>query len=76
MLWTAIAFSQRTDPNVVSVVYSGDVDASKEIILDKVKASPRVLNAETGAYCCIVPFRHHTRSIKPTLCVSPPEMAH
>ncbi|KAF8194196.1 mannosyltransferase [Pholiota molesta] len=29
---------QRTDPDVVSVVYSGDIDASKENIISKVKA--------------------------------------
>ncbi|CCM03735.1 uncharacterized protein FIBRA_05881 [Fibroporia radiculosa] len=38
VLWTAIAFLQRTEPNVVSVVYSGDTDASKQQIIDKVKA--------------------------------------
>ncbi|KAK1220674.1 asparagine-linked glycosylation protein [Marasmius sp. AFHP31] len=38
VLWTAIAAIQRTEPDVVSVVYSGDIDATKEEILDKVKA--------------------------------------
>jgi len=37
VLWTAIAAVQRTEPDVVSVVYSGDVDASKEEIIAKVK---------------------------------------
>ena len=37
MLWTAIAAIQRTEPDVVSVVYSGDVDATKEQIIEKVK---------------------------------------
>jgi ALG11 mannosyltransferase N-terminus len=37
VLWTAIAALQRTDPNVVSVVYSGDVEATKEDIIAKVK---------------------------------------
>lgn len=37
MLWTAIAALQRSDPDIVSVVYSGDIDASKEEIIDKVK---------------------------------------
>ncbi|KAK2465284.1 hypothetical protein APHAL10511_002638 [Amanita phalloides] len=36
VLWTAIAAIQRTQPNVVVVVYSGDTDASKDDILDKV----------------------------------------
>ncbi|KAF9478207.1 mannosyltransferase [Pholiota conissans] len=38
VLWTAIAAIQRTDPDVVSVVYSGDTEASKESIISKVKA--------------------------------------
>lgn len=38
VLWTAIAAMQRTDPDVVSVVYSGDNDVRKENIIDKVKA--------------------------------------
>ncbi|KIY69521.1 glycosyltransferase family 4 protein [Cylindrobasidium torrendii FP15055 ss-10] len=37
VLWTAIVRSQRNEPNVVSVVYSGDIDASKEEIIAKVK---------------------------------------
>lgn len=36
VLWTAIAALQRTDPDVLSVVYSGDIDASKEQIISKV----------------------------------------
>ncbi|RDB14695.1 GDP-Man:Man(3)GlcNAc(2)-PP-Dol alpha-1,2-mannosyltransferase [Hypsizygus marmoreus] len=38
VLWTAIAALQRTEHDVVSVVYSGDVDASKIDIIAKVKA--------------------------------------
>ncbi|KAF9568744.1 mannosyltransferase [Agrocybe pediades] len=38
VLWTAIASMQRTEPNVISVVYSGDTDATKEEIIAKVKA--------------------------------------
>ncbi|KAI0320971.1 mannosyltransferase [Amylostereum chailletii] len=38
VLWTAIAFMQRTEPDVVSVVYSGDVNVTKEQIIEKVKA--------------------------------------
>ncbi|KAH8082473.1 mannosyltransferase [Cristinia sonorae] len=38
VLWTAIAFIQRTEPDILSVVYSGDTDATKEQILAKVKA--------------------------------------
>ncbi|KAI9513544.1 mannosyltransferase [Russula earlei] len=38
VLWTAIAYMQRTRPDVVCVVYSGDTDASKEQIIAKAKA--------------------------------------
>ncbi|KAF9262849.1 glycosyltransferase family 4 protein [Marasmius fiardii PR-910] len=38
VLWTAIASIQRNEPDVVSVVYSGDIDATKEDIIAKVKA--------------------------------------
>ncbi|KIP05207.1 glycosyltransferase family 4 protein, partial [Phlebiopsis gigantea 11061_1 CR5-6] len=38
VLWTAIALMQRTEPDVVSVVYSGDVDATKDDIIQKVKS--------------------------------------
>ncbi|KAH9974362.1 mannosyltransferase [Lactifluus volemus] len=38
VLWTAVAFMQRTEPDVISVVYSGDTDATKEQIIAKVKA--------------------------------------
>jgi alpha-1,2-mannosyltransferase len=37
VLWTAIAAMQRTDRTVVSIVYTGDTDASKEQIIAKVK---------------------------------------
>lgn len=40
VLWTAVAWLQREDPNVISLVYSGDYPtASKEEILAKVKVS-------------------------------------
>lgn len=39
MLWTAIAAMQHSDPNLLFVVYSGDVDASKEEIIAKAKVS-------------------------------------
>ncbi|KAG8959236.1 asparagine-linked glycosylation protein [Tulasnella sp. 419] len=38
VLWTAIAYLQRTAPNVVSVVYTGDTDVSKEEIISKAQA--------------------------------------
>lgn len=39
MLWTAIRDIQRFFPYVVSVVYTGDTNSSKEQILAKVKVS-------------------------------------
>jgi hypothetical protein len=37
VLWTAIAALQRNEPDVISVVYSGDIDATKQDIINKVK---------------------------------------
>ncbi|KAI0076731.1 glycosyltransferase family 4 protein [Panus rudis PR-1116 ss-1] len=38
VLWTAVALNQRTEPDIVNIIYSGDTDASKEDIILKVKA--------------------------------------
>ncbi|KJA23300.1 glycosyltransferase family 4 protein [Hypholoma sublateritium FD-334 SS-4] len=38
VLWTAIAAMQRTNPDAISAVYSGDTDATKAEIMSKVKA--------------------------------------
>ncbi|KAF5393470.1 hypothetical protein D9757_000670 [Collybiopsis confluens] len=38
VLWTAIAALQRSEPNTVPVVYTGDIDATKDEIIFKVKA--------------------------------------
>jgi alpha-1,2-mannosyltransferase len=37
VLWSAIAYLQRTNSHVVSAVYTGDTDATKEEIITKVK---------------------------------------
>ena len=42
VLWTAIAALQRTDPDVLSVIYTGDIDASKGKIIAKVKVKVAV----------------------------------
>ncbi|TFY83136.1 hypothetical protein EWM64_g876 [Hericium alpestre] len=39
VLWTAIVLTQRAEPDVVSVVYSGDKGVTKEQIIEKVKAN-------------------------------------
>ncbi|KAJ7134990.1 mannosyltransferase [Mycena crocata] len=38
VLWTAIAYIQRTHPDVLCVVYTGDTSATKSSILDKVQS--------------------------------------
>ena len=37
VMWTAIAALQRTDPDILSVIHPGDIDASKGKIIAKVK---------------------------------------
>ena len=44
MLWAAISAIQRKEPDIVSVVYSGDTDTTKEKIIEKVK----VRSSSTG----------------------------
>ena len=66
MLWTAIACVQRTDPEVVSVVYTGD-DVSKDAMIAKVEVrllashcqSSPLLTRLTGT------LRHHPRPWHP-----------
>jgi len=38
VLWAAVAHIQHTEPDIVSVVYTGDTDATKEEIIRKVKS--------------------------------------
>ncbi|KAG1761770.1 hypothetical protein EDD22DRAFT_1031025 [Suillus occidentalis] len=38
VIWTAIAVTQRTHPNCISSVYTGDVNVTKEQIIDQVEA--------------------------------------
>ncbi|KAH7907372.1 mannosyltransferase [Hygrophoropsis aurantiaca] len=38
VLWAAVASIQRDEPGIISVIYTGDVDATKQGIIDKVKA--------------------------------------
>lgn len=58
MLWTAVALMQRTEPDVVNVVYSGDVDASKDEIIQKVKVRVSVVATSDCTYRGIVKIRH------------------
>jgi len=43
VLWSAIAILQAKEPEIVSIIYSGDIDATKTQILDKVKVIGFVL---------------------------------
>lgn len=38
VLWTAIAALQRNERDIVSIVYTGDVDTSKQAIIDRIKS--------------------------------------
>ena len=49
---------QRTEPDVVNVVYSGDVDASKDEIIQKVKVRVSVVATSDCTYRGIVKIRH------------------
>lgn len=47
VLWSAIAYTQRTQPDTVCLVYSGDYPtASKEAILDRAQVRCRILSLE------------------------------
>lgn len=37
VLWTAVAHMQRTHPDIMCVIYSGDKGVGKEDIIEKVK---------------------------------------
>jgi len=39
VLWTAVSAVQRTEPDIITVIYTGDVDTSKQGILDSVKVT-------------------------------------
>jgi len=43
VLWSAIAVLQTKEPEIVSIIYSGDIGATKSQILDKVKVIAFVL---------------------------------
>ncbi|KAF8158434.1 mannosyltransferase [Crassisporium funariophilum] len=58
VLWTAIAAMQRTDPDIVSAVYSGDVDVTKEQIISKVKARFDITLESTSLHFVFLQSRH------------------
>lgn len=73
MLWTAIALIQRTEPDVISVVYSGDTDATKDEIISKVKVSlvlPFAASTRTPASLTTGPIRHRPIVFKSTFRLS------
>lgn len=74
---------QRTEPDVVCVVYSGDTDASKEQIIAKAKV--RVLALTTSGTCPyfppapapirVDPVRYHAGTALPSFCLPRVEVA-
>ena len=78
VLWTAVALMQRTEPDVISVVYSGDTDASKEQIIAKAKVRVRVTLRRyttlttSGA---VGPVRYHVGSALASFCLPRVEVA-
>jgi hypothetical protein len=54
VLWTAVALMQRTEPDVISVIYSGDTDATKEEIIAKAKVRPLVFPT-SPLHCPLLP---------------------
>lgn len=47
MLWAAVACVQREEPDVVCLIYTGDVQATKDEIVNKVKVG-----------CLVMPLVH------------------
>ncbi|KAF8515293.1 glycosyltransferase family 4 protein [Gautieria morchelliformis] len=58
VLWTAIAFLQRTEPDVISVVYSGDKGITKQDIIDKVKTRFNIPLNPTSLYFIFLESRN------------------
>ncbi|CDO72210.1 hypothetical protein BN946_scf184970.g62 [Trametes cinnabarina] len=58
VLWAAISALQRKEPEVVAVVYSGDTDATKEKIIDKVKARFDIELSPTTLHFVFLQSRH------------------
>ena len=82
MLWTAVALMQRTEPDVINVVYSGDTDASKEQIVAKAKVRARVSPAAAMPrincpypHVRVGPVRYHAGSALASFCLPRVEVA-
>ncbi|KAI5123105.1 hypothetical protein M0805_001461 [Coniferiporia weirii] len=58
VLWAAVALLQRTDPNVVSVVYSGDGDAGKDKIIAEVKFRFNIVLDPSSLHFVFLDTRH------------------
>ncbi|KAI0698166.1 mannosyltransferase [Cytidiella melzeri] len=58
VLWTAVAFIQRTEPDIITVVYSGDTDATKEEIIRKVKSRFDIELAPSTLHFIFLQKRH------------------
>ncbi|TFK27677.1 mannosyltransferase [Coprinopsis marcescibilis] len=58
VLWTAIASIQRAHPDVLSVVYSGDIDTTKGQILEKVKSRFNISLDDSRLHFVFLETRH------------------
>jgi hypothetical protein len=78
VLWTAVALMQRTEPDVISVIYSGDTDASKEQIIARAKVCPLVFPAPPLHFPLLVrvgPVRYNARTALASFCIPQVEVA-
>ena len=60
VLWAAISAIQRKEPDIISVVYSGDTDTTKEKILEKVKVRFSYAVSNSKLSCRSGEVRHRT----------------
>ncbi|KAG6337390.1 hypothetical protein ID866_1713 [Astraeus odoratus] len=58
VLWTAIAHIQREHKDIISVIYSGDTDATKQEIIEKVKARFAIELDPSTLYFVYLKSRH------------------
>ncbi|PIL35103.1 hypothetical protein GSI_02891 [Ganoderma sinense ZZ0214-1] len=58
VLWAAISATQGKEPDIISVVYSGDTDTTKEKIIDKVKARFDIVLSPKSLHFVFLESRH------------------
>jgi ALG11 mannosyltransferase N-terminus len=76
VLWTAVTLMQRTEPDIISVIYSGDTDTSKEQIIAKAKVRPLVFPSPPLLTLVLVgPVRYNARTALTSFCIPRVEVA-